>query len=140
VTNRGFRILGGIHRAVYRATGGKIGGRMGKAPVLLLTTTGRKSGKPRTTPLLYARAGDGYVLIASKGGAEHDPLWYRNLQATPRAEIQVGRKTKQVRARTAEGEERDRLWRALTDLFSGYDEYAKKTSRTIPVVVLEPAT
>jgi F420H(2)-dependent quinone reductase len=138
VTSRGFRILGGIHRAVYRATGGKIGGRMGKAPVLLLTTTGRKSGKPRTTPLLYARAGDGYVLIASKGGAERDPLWYRNLQATPRAEIQVGRKTKQVRARTAEGEDRDRLWRALTDLYAGYDEYAKKTSRTIPVVVLEP--
>ena len=138
MTNRGFRILGGIHRAVYRLTGGRVGGRMGKAPVLLLTTTGRKSGKPRTTPLLYARAGDGYVLIASKGGAEHHPLWYRNLQANPRAEVQVGRRTEQVRARDAEGEERERLWRALTDLYSGYDGYAKKTSRTIPVVVLEP--
>ena len=112
---------------------------MGKAPVLLLTTTGRKSGKPRTTPLLYARAGDGYVLIASKGGAEHDPLWYRNLQANPRAEIQIGRKTEQVRARDAEGEERERSWRALTDLYGGYDDYARKTSREIPVVLLEPA-
>jgi deazaflavin-dependent oxidoreductase (nitroreductase family) len=127
-----------IHTSVYRATGGKIGGRMGKAPVLLLTTTGRKSGQPRTTPLLYARTGDGYVLIASKGGAEHDPLWYRNLQANPSAEVQVGRRLEQVRARDAEGEERERLWRALTDLYSGYDGYAKKTSRTIPVVVLEP--
>jgi len=139
VTDRGFRILGRIHRAVYRATGGKIGGKMGKAPVLLLTTTGRKSGKPRTTPLLYARVGDGYVLIASKGGAEHDPLWYRNLQATPRAEIQVGRKRERVNARTAEGDERERGWRALTDLYAGYDGYQEKTSREIPVVLLEPA-
>jgi len=138
VTDRGFRILGGLHRALYRATGGKLGGRMGKAPVLLLTTTGRKSGKPRTTPLLYARNGDGYVVIASKGGAEHDPLWYRNLQATPRAEVQVGRKKQAVQAHTAEGEERERSWRALTDLYAGYDGYQEKTSRVIPVVLLEP--
>jgi deazaflavin-dependent oxidoreductase (nitroreductase family) len=139
VTDRGFRILGRIHTRVYRATGGKIGGGMGKARVLLLTTTGRKSGLPRTQPLLYARAGDAYVLIASKGGAEHDPLWYRNLQATPSAEIQVGRKTQHVQARAAEGEERERMWRALADLYPGYDKYAEKTSRTIPVVLLEPA-
>lgn len=139
MTNRGFRILGRIHTRIYRATGGKVGGGMGKARVLLLTTTGRKTGQPRTQPLLYARAGDGYVLIASKGGAEHDPLWYRNLQATPRAEIQVGRKKQQVQARTAEGEERERLWRSLADLYPGYDKYAEKTSRTIPVVLLEPA-
>jgi deazaflavin-dependent oxidoreductase (nitroreductase family) len=138
VTDRGFRILGSIHRALYRATGGKVGGRMGKAPVLLLTTTGRKTGKPRTTPLLYARVGDGYVVIASKGGAEHDPLWFRNLQATPRAEVQVGRKKQQVQARATEGEERERMWRALTDLYGGYDGYQEKTSRTIPVVLLEP--
>jgi F420H(2)-dependent quinone reductase len=140
VTDRGFRILGGIHRAVYRATGGKVGGKMGKAPVLLLTTTGRKSGKSRTTPLLYARVGDGYVLIASKGGAERDPLWYRNLQATPHADVQVGRRKQHVHARTAEGDERERGWRALTDLYPGYDGYQEKTSRTIPVVFLEPTT
>ena len=138
MTNRGFRLLGSIHGAVYRATGGKVGGRIGKARVLLLTTTGRKTGKPRTTPLLYARAGDGYIVIASKGGAEHDPLWYRNLQATPRADVQVGRRKQAVQARTAEGEERERSWRALTDLYPGYDGYQEKTSRTIPVVLLEP--
>ena len=139
MTNRRFRILGRIHTRIYRVTGGKVGGGIGKARVLLLTTTGRKSGQPRTQPLLFARADNGYVLIASKGGAEHDPLWYRNLQATPRAEVQIGRKKEQVRARDAEGEERERLWRALADLYPGYDKYAQRTSRTIPVVLLEPA-
>ena len=78
-----FRILGGAHKGVYRLTGGKVGGKIGKAPVLLLTTTGRKSGQPRTQPLLYTRAGDGYAVIASKGGAPQHPLWYSNLQANP---------------------------------------------------------
>jgi deazaflavin-dependent oxidoreductase (nitroreductase family) len=134
----GFRILGGIHRRVYRLTGGKIGGRMGKLPILLLTTTGRKSGQPRTQPLAYTRAGDGYAVIASKGGAARHPLWYLNLRANPLAEVTVGRETRNVRARDAQGEERERLWRALADLYAGYDRYAKKTSRRIPVVVLEP--
>ena len=134
-----FRIVGGLHRGVYRLTGGKVGGKIGKAPVLLLTTTGRKSGRPRTTPLGYAPAGDGYAVIASKGGAPQHPLWYLNLQANPRAEVTVGRKTRQLHARDAEGEERERPWRAVTDMYSGYDSYAQKTSRRIPVVVLEPA-
>ncbi len=139
MANLGFRILGGIHARVYRATGGKVGGRAGNVPVLLLTTTGRKSGRQRTSPLLYTRAGDnGYMVIASKGGAPQHPLWYRNLQANPLAEVTVGRKTQQVRARDAQGEERERLWRALADLYPGYDRYAQKTSRRIPVVVLEP--
>jgi deazaflavin-dependent oxidoreductase (nitroreductase family) len=115
-----------------------VGGRMGKAPVLLLTTTGRKSGQPRTNPLLYARAGDNaYMVIASKGGADKHPLWYLNLQADPLAEVTVGRETRQVRARDAQGEERERLWRTLADLYPGYDKYAQKTSRRIPVVVLD---
>jgi deazaflavin-dependent oxidoreductase (nitroreductase family) len=138
MANLGFRIASSIHNAVYRLTGGKIGGKMGKAPVLLLTSTGRKSGKPRTNPLLYARAGDGYAVIASKGGAPQHPLWYLNLQASPHAEVTVGRETRHVHARDAEGEERERLWRALTDVYPGYDKYAEKTSRRIPVVVLEP--
>jgi F420H(2)-dependent quinone reductase len=133
-----FRILGAIHRTLYRSTGGRVGARMGKLRVLLLTTTGRKSGKPRTQPLLYAPAGDGYAVIASKGGAPQHPLWYRNLQANPSAEVTVGRETRRVRARDTEGEERERLWRALADDFPGYDTYAQKTSRHIPVVVLEP--
>ena len=138
MTNLGFRILGRIHSRVYRLTGGKLGGKFGRAPVLLLTTTGRKSGQPRTQPLLYARAGDGYVVIASKGGAPRHPLWYLNLQANPEAEVTVGPAGHHVRARDAEGEEREQLWRAVTDLYSGYDKYAQKTSRTIPVVVLDP--
>jgi deazaflavin-dependent oxidoreductase (nitroreductase family) len=137
MANLRFRILGGLHVGVYRLTGGKVGGKIGKAPVLLLTTTGRKSGRPRTTPLLYAPAGDGYAVIASKGGAPQHPLWYLNLQANPCAEVTVGGKTRQLHARDAEGEERERLWRALTDMYSGYDTYAQ-TSRRIPVVVLEP--
>jgi deazaflavin-dependent oxidoreductase (nitroreductase family) len=78
------------------------------------------------------------MVIASKGGAPQHPLWYRNLQANPLAEVTVGRRTQQVRARDAQGEERERLWRALADLYPGYDRYARKTTRTIPVVVLEP--
>jgi deazaflavin-dependent oxidoreductase (nitroreductase family) len=139
MANLGFRILGGMHRRVYRLTGGKIGGRIGKLPVLLLTTIGRKSGKPRTQPLAYTRVGDGYAVIASKGGAAQHPLWYLNLRANRLAEVTVGRDTHEVRARDAEGEERERLWRALADLYPGYDRYAQKTSRRIPVVVLELA-
>ena len=137
MANLGFRILGGTHKCVYRLTGGKIGGRIGKLPVLLLTTIGRKSGQPRTQPLAYTRAGNGYAVIASKGGAHQHPLWYLNLRANPLAEVRVGRETRKVRARDAEGEERERLWRALADLYPGYDRYAQKTSRRIPVVVLE---
>ena len=107
--------------------------------MLLLTTTGRKSGKARTSPLLYTPAGDGYAVIASKGGAPKHPLWYLNLQASPHAEVTVGRETRHVHARDAEGDERERLWRALADAYPGYDRYAQKTSRRIPVVVLEPA-
>ena len=138
MTNLGFRILGGLHTKLYRLTGGKVGGKAGKAPVLLLTTTGRKSGQPRTNPLLYAHAGDNaYMVIASKGGADKHPLWYRNLQADPLAEVTVGRETHRVRARDAQGAERERLWRTLADLYPGYDKYAQKTSRRIPVVVLD---
>lgn len=138
MTDRGFRILGGAHRAVYRLTGGRIGGKIGPARVLLLTTTGHKSGRPRTQPLLYTPAGAGYAVIASKGGAARHPLWYLNLRANPDVEVTVGRETKKLRARDAEGEERERLWRAMTEVYAGYDRYAEKTSRTIPVVVLEP--
>jgi F420H(2)-dependent quinone reductase len=135
----GFRIFGGLHRSVYRLTGGKIGGQIVKLPVLLLTTTGRKSGRPRTQPLAYTRAGDGYAVIASKGGAPQHPLWYLNLRANPLAQVTVGRETREIRARDAEGEEREWLWRALADVHPGYDKYAQKTNRRIPVIVLEPA-
>jgi F420H(2)-dependent quinone reductase len=134
-----FRIFGGLHKGVYRLTGGKVGGQLGKLPVLLLTTTGRKSGQPRTQPLAYTQAGDGYAVIASKGGAAQHPLWYLNLRANPVAEVTVGRETRKVRARDVQGQEREQFWRALADLYPGYDRYAQKTSRQIPVVVLEPS-
>jgi deazaflavin-dependent oxidoreductase (nitroreductase family) len=137
--NLGFRILGGVHRRIYRLTGGKVGGRLGTLPVLLLTTSGRKSGRPRTQPLVFTQVGDGYAVIASKGGALQHPLWYLNLREDPSATVTVGRETRKVRARDAEGDEREHLWRALADLYPGYEKYAQKTSRRIPVVVLELA-
>jgi deazaflavin-dependent oxidoreductase (nitroreductase family) len=131
------RVMSGLNTGLYRLTGGKVGGRMGKAPILLLSVTGRKSGKRRTTPLLYGRDGDNFVVIASVGGAPKHPAWYLNLQGRE-AEIEVGREKLRVRARDAEGEERDRLWAHMVALFPAYDSYQTKTSRRIPVVVLEP--
>ena len=132
-----FRVVGSLHRRVYLLSGGRVGGRIAKMPVLLLTTTGRKSGRPRTQPLTYTETGDGYAVIASKGGAAQHPFWYLNLRANPVAYVTVGRESRKVRARDAKGEERESLWRTLTDIYPGYDRYARRTSRTIPVVVLE---
>jgi deazaflavin-dependent oxidoreductase (nitroreductase family) len=137
MANLTFRILGGLHRRVYRLTGGKVGGKVGELSVLLLTTTGRKSGQPRTQPLLYAPAADGYAVIASKGGAPQHPFWYLNLESNPRAQVTIGRETHAVNARVTEGEERERLGRSLADHYPGYDKYAQKTTRQIPVVLLE---
>ena len=131
------RAMSGLNTALYRLTGGKVANRMGKAPILLLTVAGRKSGKRRTTPLLHGRDGDNYVVIASMGGAPKHPAWYHNLQGQE-AEIQVGRKRLRVRARDAEGDERERLWALMVSLYGPYDDYQKKTERRIPVVVLEP--
>ncbi len=130
------RAAGGLHSFLYRLSGGKLFGHMGKAPVLLLTVRGRKSGKSRTTPLLYGRDGDNLVVIASVGGAPKHPAWYLNLQGQE-AEVLVGRERRRVRARDAEGEERDRLWAQMVSLYGAYADYQRKTTRQIPVVVLE---
>lgn len=130
------RTAGALHVFLYRASGGKIGGRLRDAPVLLLTVTGRKSGKQRTTPLLYGLAGDAFVLIASVGGAPRNPAWYHNLQGRE-AEVQVLRGHVRVRARDAEGEERERLWAQMVGLYPPYADYQQKTTRRIPVVVLQ---
>ena len=117
----------------------RIGGHFRKtAPVLLLTTTGRKSGKKRTTPLLYVEDAGRYVIIASVGGAPRHPAWYLNLRDNPAATIEIGRRTLAVTAETASPEERARLWPLATQMYSGYDDYQAKTSREIPVVVLTP--
>ncbi len=109
-------------------------------PSLLLTTTGRKSGERFIFPLFYGKAGDGYVIVASKGGAPDHPGWYKNLLANPEAEILVGTQRLQVRARTVSGEERARLWDMALTFWPPYADYAKKTDREIPVIVLDPVS
>jgi deazaflavin-dependent oxidoreductase (nitroreductase family) len=106
-------------------------------PVLLLTTTGAKSGQPRTTPVVYTRDGEHYVVIASKGGAPTNPDWFHNLRANPAVTVEVGPETFQARARVAEGEERERLYAAQAALMPNFAEYQRRTTRQIPVVVLE---
>jgi len=114
-------------------------GGPGVLPTLLLTTKGRKSGEPRPLPLIYGPAGDSYVVIASKGGMPTHPLWYRNLEAEPQCDVRVGAKQFTARARVAEGEERERLWNQMAEIYPPYLDYAKSAAgRTIPVVVLDP--
>ena len=130
-------VVSRIHVALFRLTRGLVGSRMGKSmPVLLLTTTGRKSGKRRTTPLLYIEDAGRYVVVASVGGAPKHPAWYLNLQADPSATLEVRGRTLAVRAETAGPEERARLWRALTAMYPTYDTYQARTAREVPVVVL----
>jgi deazaflavin-dependent oxidoreductase (nitroreductase family) len=131
-------LYGAEHVKRYRETDGEEGylWREGST-ILLLTTTGRSSGEPRTTPLIFGVDGDNPVIVASKGGAPEHPGWYRNLSKTPEVEVQIKGERFRARARDAEGEERERLWRLLNDIWPHYDEYQAKTDREIPVVVLE---
>ncbi|MEO3805857.1 nitroreductase family deazaflavin-dependent oxidoreductase [Nonomuraea sp. B1E8] len=123
----------------FRANEGRVGGMFEGAPLLLLTTTGAKSGKQSTTPLMYLPDGDRHVVIASAGGADKHPAWYHNLRATPKATIEVGVDTFEARAVAVEGEERDRLYARMVAQAPQFAEYEAKTTRRIPVVVLEPA-
>jgi len=134
------KLFSRIHVFLYRASGGRIGGRFRSATVLLLTTTGRKSGKQRTTPLLYAEDAGRYVVVASVGGAPKHPAWYLNLRGNPEANIQVGDRTLHAHAETVPAEERARLWAVMTRMYPPYDDYQAKTSREIPLVTLTPAT
>lgn len=121
----------------FRANEGKVTGMFAGAPMILVTHRGAKSGKEYTSPLVHTRDGDAYVIIASKAGAPDDPQWFRNLVANPDVTVEVGAEKFAARARVAEGAERDRLFRAQADAMPNFDEYATKTTRTIPVVVLE---
>jgi deazaflavin-dependent oxidoreductase (nitroreductase family) len=123
----------------FRQTGGTVGGMFEGAPMILITYTGAKSGNTYTTPLVYTRDGDRYVIIASKGGAPEHPLWFGNLVAHPDITVEVGTERFAARARVTEGEERARLFRAQADRMPNFDDYAKATTREIPVVVLERA-
>ncbi len=129
---------GQAHVDRYRETGGEEGHIWKEgSTILLLTTTGRTSGEPRTAPLIYATDGDRYVIVASQGGAPQHPDWYRNLVKTPEVELQVKDEVFAAHARTAVGEERERLWAKANEVWPHYDEYATRTEREIPVVVLE---
>ena len=138
--SEGESLYGEEHVKRYRETGGDVGHIWKEgSTVLLLTTTGRKTGELRTTPLIYAEDGDRYVIVASKGGAPEHPGWYRNLDKSPQVELQVKDDVFPARARTAEGEERERLWQLVNQQWPDYENYQTKTDREIPVVVLERA-
>ena len=127
-----------LHASLFRATNGRIGGRMLGSPVLLLGATGRKSGRRRTTPLLYLKDKDRYVIVASNGGAAEHPVWWLNLRANPDATVEIGGRKTRVRATEARGGEKARLWRELVRMYPSYENYQKRTDREIPVVLLHP--
>ncbi|MGO9857745.1 MAG: nitroreductase family deazaflavin-dependent oxidoreductase [Acidimicrobiales bacterium] len=129
-------LLGAEHVRRYQETDGEVGYIWNGVPILLLTTTGRKSGQPRTTPLIYGKDGDDYLVVASMGGAPQHPNWYRNLLAQPAAQIQVRADHVEVMARTAGDDEKARLWGIVSELWPNYDVYQSRTDRVIPVVVL----
>lgn len=132
--------LSALHRIIYQATGGAIGRRLVANDMLLLTTTGRKSGRPHTVPLLYLTDGPGrYVVIASYGGRPHHPSWYLNLVADPRVTVQIRGRRFEAQATTAGEEERLRWWQKAVQAYHGYADYEARTDRPIPIVFLDAA-
>lgn len=129
-----------LHRDLYRATGGVVGRRLVANDMLLLTTRGRNTGRPHTVPLLYLREGDDLVVVASYGGRDRHPDWYVNLLREPTATAQIRNRKLQVKARTADPEERALWWPRIVDAYSDYAEYQLRTDREIPVVLLEPGS
>jgi deazaflavin-dependent oxidoreductase (nitroreductase family) len=136
----GEQLYGAEHVRRYLETDGEVGYRWRNgAPILILTTAGRKSGEERVRPLIFGEDDGRYVVVASQGGAPSHPDWYLNLSADPNVHVQIKGDRFAARARTAEGEERERLWRTMAEIWPPYDEYQGRTDRTIPVVVLERA-
>lgn len=138
IASRLMRLVTASHVFLYRRLGGALVGGTKNLPVLLLTTTGRKSGKARTTPLFCVIDNDRYVVIASNGGAGTLPNWWLNMRNGGPAQIEIGRKRFPVSAQVAEGEERTRLWARMVTGYAGYDTYQEHTSYPIPVVILSP--
>lgn len=131
------RLMSALNVWIYRATGGRVGGKFLRgAPVLLLTTTGRKSGEKRVAPVLYLRDGERFVVVASKGGFANHPAWYLNLEANPAAEVELGADRIPVVARRASDDEKAALWPKLTAMYRDFDDYQARTERNIPVMVL----
>ncbi len=129
-------LFGPEHVRVYRETGGERGYEWRGTTILLLTSVGRSSGEPRTTPLIHRADGGRWVVVASKGGAPENPAWFENLMSNPEARIQVRDEEIPVRASVADGEERARLWSLMTEVWPAYDDYQLRTEREIPVVIL----
>ena len=139
VTDLGFKAASQAHRALLRLTGGRVGGIVAGMPAVQLRTTGRTSGQPRWTMLTAPIADeDRVVLIASKGGADRDPDWYRNLVANPEVEVIIAGRNRPMRARTASPQEKAELWPRVVAANPGYDGYQRKTRREIPVIICEP--
>jgi deazaflavin-dependent oxidoreductase (nitroreductase family) len=134
--NVDYSLLGEDHVRAYRESDGEVGYLWNGAPTLLLTTTGRKTGESRTAPLIFARDGDDYLVVASVGGMPNHPAWYLNLSADANAHIQVKGEHLDVRARTASDDEKPRLWQLVNDVWPNYDVYQSRTDRVIPVVIL----
>ncbi len=133
------RIMSTLNVWAFRASKGRIGGRFLRgAPVLLLTATGRKSGQARTTPLLFLRDGERLVVVASKGGFSSHPLWFRNVEANPRVQVELGGERREMLARRASEAEKDALWPRLVAMYRDFDDYQARTDREIPVVILSP--
>jgi deazaflavin-dependent oxidoreductase (nitroreductase family) len=134
------QLLGEEHVRRYQETDGEVGYIWNGVPILLLSTTGRKTGQLRTTPLIFGRDEDDYLVVASMGGAPMHPNWYKNLLAHPEAVIQVRAEQLKVAARTAEDDEKPRLWKIVAEQWPNYDVYQTRTDRVIPVVVLSPSS
>ena len=130
-------LFGREHVTRYVETDGREGHDWNGTPTLILTTTGHKSGSRHSTPLIYGQHGDDYLVVASKGGADDPPAWYLNLQADPEVEVQVRADKFTARARTATADEKPALWQQMTAIWPDYDNYQRKTERSIPVVILE---
>lgn len=123
----------------FRANGGQVGGQFAGAPLLLLHTTGARTGQERVNPMMYRKVGDSFAVFASKAGAPVHPDWYHNLRANPGVRAEIGTGTVEFTARVAEGEERERIWSAQKQEYPGFAGYERKTTREIPVVILDPA-
>ena len=129
-----------LNAFVYRSTGGRVFNTwLRGAPIMLLTTTGRKSGRQRTAPLLYLEDGDRVVIVASQGGMSTHPAWYFNLEANPACEVQIGNSKRRMRSRRATDDEKADYWPRLTSMYRDFDDYQARTERNIPVLILSPA-
>lgn len=130
--------MGKANTWIYRRTNGKLGGTFQNAPVALLTTTGRKSGEPRVSPLLYLREGDRVILGASRGGSDKHPLWYLNLKANPKVSVQIKDEVLSLTAREANDAERAEYWPKMVAMYPTFEDYKSWTDRVIPIVICDP--